>query len=77
MIQQIKEGYVKTKIQNEWKRMHAMDVSDVYYDQFQINGLQQSQNNTYTPGDTVRLRVINDKIFCIKHAQYIFINLPG
>ena len=30
----IKTGHFKTKINNEWKRMHAKDVSDVYYDNF-------------------------------------------
>lgn len=28
------EGHIKTKITNEWKRMEAMDVSDVYYEKF-------------------------------------------
>ena len=34
----IREGYFKTKIKNEWKRMLAMDVSDVYYDKILLNG---------------------------------------
>ncbi|HKC34639.1 MAG TPA: multicopper oxidase domain-containing protein, partial [Chitinophagaceae bacterium] len=34
----IKSGHLKTKLTNEWKRMNAMDVSDVYYDRFLING---------------------------------------
>ena len=34
----IKEGHFNTKLANEWKRMKAMDVSDVYYDRFLING---------------------------------------
>jgi len=29
-----KDGYFKDKLTNEWKRMKAMDVSDVYYDKF-------------------------------------------
>lgn len=33
----ISQGYLKTKLGNEWKRMTAMDVSDVYYDRFLIN----------------------------------------
>ncbi|HLT86129.1 MAG TPA: multicopper oxidase domain-containing protein, partial [Sphingobacterium sp.] len=32
----IKKGYFKTKVTNEWKRMEAMDVSDVYYEKFLI-----------------------------------------
>jgi hypothetical protein len=34
----IKAGHFKTKLTNEWKRMLAMDVSDMYYDKFLING---------------------------------------
>ena len=30
----ISSGHLKTKITNEWKRMNAMDVSDVYYEKF-------------------------------------------
>ncbi|MDX5321065.1 MAG: multicopper oxidase domain-containing protein, partial [Bacteroidota bacterium] len=37
--QAIREGYLGTKLGNEWKRMHAMDVSDVYYDAFWVNGV--------------------------------------
>ena len=34
----IKGGYLKTKLGNEWKRQMVMDVSDVAYDKFLING---------------------------------------
>ena len=37
----IKEGHFKTKVTNEWKRMLAMDVSDVYYDRFLMNGTSE------------------------------------
>ncbi len=53
-----KEGYLKTKFGNEWKRMHAMDVSDVYYERFFLNGSTE-QNAKFKPGEKVRLRVIN------------------
>ncbi|MDR7130637.1 CopA family copper-resistance protein [Algoriphagus sp. 4150] len=55
----IKAGKLKTKLTNEWKRMHAMDVSDVYYEQFQINGQTSIERKQYKPGEKVRLRVIN------------------
>ncbi len=55
----IREGRLKTKFTNELKRMHAMDVSDVYYDQFHINGKISTSGKTYQPGEKVRLRVIN------------------
>lgn len=55
----IKQGYFKTKIVNEWKRMNAMDVSDVYYEKFLINGKNESQLSQFKAGDKIRLRVSN------------------
>lgn len=55
----IKEGHFKTKITNEWKRMLAMDVSDVYYDKFLINGTTEQQLSQFKAGDKVRLRISN------------------
>ena len=55
----IKQGYFKTKIANEWKRMNAMDVSDVYYDKFLINGKNESQVSDFKAGDKIRLRISN------------------
>jgi len=55
----IKQGYFKTKVINEWKRMTAMDVSDVYYEKFLINGKNESQLSQFKAGDKVRLRVAN------------------
>lgn len=55
----IKQGHFKTKIKNEWKRMLAMDVSDVYYNKLLINGNSEMQLSDYKPGDKVRLRVSN------------------
>ena len=55
----IQQGYFKTKVTNEWKRMNAMDVSDVYYDKFLINGKNESQLSQFKSGDKVKLRVAN------------------
>jgi len=55
----IKSGHFKTKLENEWKRMLAMDVSDVYYDKFLINGKNESQLSQFKAGDQVRLRIAN------------------
>ncbi len=56
--QAIKEKKLEVKVTNEWKRMLAMDVSDVYYD------LVYRTEKTWTSisikaGDKMRLRVIN------------------
>ena len=55
----IKQGHFKTKVTNEWKRMNAMDVSDVYYEKFLINGKNESQLSQFKAGDKVKLRIAN------------------
>jgi CopA family copper-resistance protein len=55
----IRQGHFKTKIKNEWKRMNAMDVSDIYYEKFLINGKDESQLSQFKGGDKVRLRISN------------------
>ena len=55
----IKTGHLKTKLTNEWKRMNAMDVSDVFYDKFLINGKNQNEQPQFKAGDKVRLRIAN------------------
>ena len=60
----IREGHFKTKLTNEWKRMMAMDVSDVYYDKILMNGkpetdLKNIDGKTLKAGDKVRLRISN------------------
>ena len=55
----INEGHLTTKVKNEFKRMLAMDVSDVYYDRFFLNGKVESQLSQFKAGDKVRLRISN------------------
>ena len=55
----IKAGYLKTKLANEWKRMNAMDVSDVAYDKFLVNGKNVYEQHQFKAGDKVRLRIAN------------------
>ena len=55
----IGKGHFTTKLTNEWKRMHAMDVSDVYYDNFLINGKNQYEQPQFKAGDRVRLIIAN------------------
>ena len=54
-----RQGYLGVKLANEWKRMLAMDVSDVYYDKFLVNGVNEDQIKTLKGGDRIRLRVSN------------------
>lgn len=60
----IRTGNFKTKLKNEWKRMMAMDVSDVYYDKVLMNGnhltdLKSIDGKPLKAGDKVRLRISN------------------
>ena len=55
----IKAGRLHTKLTSEWKRMLPMDVSDVYYDRFLVNGEPEQTAAEYPPGQPVRLRIIN------------------
>ncbi|PKB00393.1 FtsP/CotA-like multicopper oxidase with cupredoxin domain [Flavobacteriaceae bacterium MAR_2009_75] len=68
----IKAGHFRTKLENEWKRMLAMDVSDVYYDKFLINGKNESQLSQFKAGDRVRLRVSNGGA-----SSYFWLNYAG
>ncbi len=68
----IQQGYFKTKVANEWKRMNAMDVSDVYYNKFLINGKNESQLYQFKAGDKVRLRISNGGA-----STYFWLNYAG
>jgi CopA family copper-resistance protein len=55
----LRSGNFTTKLGNEWKRMNAMDVSDVAYDRFLINGKPVDEQPQYRAGDQVKLRIAN------------------
>lgn len=67
-------GAIKTdKVGEYWKReamrMPAMDIADVAYDAFLINGTSSSAM-TAKPGDTVKLRIIDGSATTYFHLQY-------
>ncbi|MBS1600787.1 MAG: multicopper oxidase domain-containing protein [Bacteroidetes bacterium] len=66
----IKEGYLKTKITNEWKRMMAMDVSDVAYDKFLMNGKPENEVTELKAGDKIKLHVVNGSSSTYFWLQY-------
>lgn len=55
----IKAGHFKTKLTNEWKRMKAMDVSDVYYNLFLTNGKPATSASAFKAGDKIKLKIVN------------------
>ncbi|SEV85024.1 multicopper oxidase domain-containing protein [Kaistella antarctica] len=67
-----KVGHFGTKLLNEWKRMEAMDVSDVYYNNFLINGAVSSDYKNLKAGDKVHLRVANGG-----SSSYFWLNYGG
>jgi CopA family copper-resistance protein len=71
-VEAIKEGHFKTKVGNEWKRMTAMDVSDVYYDRFFSNGKPENTAPQFKAGDQVRLHVVNGS-----SSTYFWLNYAG
>ena len=66
------KGYLGTKFTNEFKRMHAMDVSDVYYDRFFVNGVTEQKIPQLKAEDKVRIRIINGS-----SSSYFWLNYAG
>lgn len=55
----IATGNLSAKLWLEWKRMPDMDLADVYYDKFLINGKLEDSTANPKNDKTVKLRVIN------------------
>ncbi len=73
----ILQGHFATKLTNEWKRMHAMDVSDIYYDKVLINGrelhtIRNINGRALKAGDKIRLRIAN-----AGSSSYFWLNYAG
>lgn len=64
------KGYLKDRTKTEWMRMPAMDVSDVYYSRFFINGKSDHVFTDVKPGDSLRLRIINGSASSYQWVQY-------
>lgn len=68
----IRSGGLKNQLMNEWMGMGGMDLSDVGYDAFLINGKRDSQLATVHPGEKIRLRIIN-----AAGSSYFIVSLGG
>ncbi len=68
----IRAGKLGTLLANEWTRMGGMDLSDVGYDAFLINGKRDSQLLEAQPGDKIRIRIINAAA-----SSYFYVSLGG
>lgn len=67
-----KAGALREKFKQEWSRMNAMDVSDVYYDAFLTNGKKEEIQPQFKAGDKVRLRLINGSA-----STYFWVQFAG
>lgn len=67
-----KNGKLMNQFKNEWTRMGGMDLSDVGYDAFLINGKRDSQLLMAHKGETVRVRIINAAA-----SSYFKVSLAG
>jgi len=75
----IAAGHLSDKIKQEWMRMPAMDISDVKYAAFLINGKTKTTftpplggKEAYKAGDSVKLRIIN-----ASSTSYFWIQYAG
>ncbi len=68
----ISHGAVAERLKQSFGRMPPMDVSDVYYNTFLINGQPSLDINQFKPGEKIRLRVINgaaSTYFTLQYAE--------
>ena len=68
LLDAARQGMLKDYISNSWSRMPPMDVSDVGYDAFLVNG-RRSTEIAGKPGERVRVRIVNASA-----ATYFFIH---
>lgn len=68
----LKAHAIWTFLADEWNRMGGMDLSDVGYDAFLMNGQRTSQLLSVHPGKKIRLRVINAAA-----SSYFYLSLAG
>ena len=61
---------IKNRLNSSWTRMGPMDVSDVGYDAFLLNGKQESTLEGLQGGETVRLRIINASASSYQYVEF-------
>ncbi len=66
----IAAGYFKDKLKQEWDRMPAMDVTDVYYNKFLMNGSEKTNFKDVKPGEIIWLRIINGSASSYFNLEY-------
>lgn len=69
LIGAVKADALPEALKRSWMRMPPMDISDVAYDKFLVNG-QPSAILKARPGETVRLRIINASASTYFYLQF-------
>ncbi len=64
-----KANALRDVMKSSWMRMPPMDVSDIAYDRFLINGRSRDELKA-SPGQTVRLRIINGSASTYFYMQF-------
>ncbi len=65
----IRTGHLKDYFMRELQRMPAMDISDVAYDRYLLNG-RTDENLPAQPGQRVRLRLIDGSASTFFHVEF-------
>jgi len=70
--QVIKHGMqaIKNRLNGSWTRMGPMDVSDVGYDAFLLNGQKESTAEGITGGEKLRLRIVNASASSYQYLEF-------
>lgn len=66
----ISHDAVGDRLRQSWARMPPMDISDVAYDAFLVNGSREISLQDVRPGERIRLRIINAAASTYFHLQY-------
>lgn len=72
LIGAARAGALSTYLKGQWDRMGGMDLSDVGYDAFLINGMREQQALAARPGERIRIRLINAAA-----SSYFYVSLGG
>jgi len=61
---------IKNRLNSSWTRMGPMDLSDVGYDAFLLNGKKESAVEGLKGGETVRLRIVNASASSYQYVEF-------
>ena len=61
---------IKNRLNSSWTRMGPMDLSDVGYDAFLLNGKKESAVDGLKGGETVRLRIVNASASSYQYVEF-------